>query len=63
VKLWSQLPRRKQSGARSRPTGLHALDNPWQEAYVAAYAVSEAEHERVQTPCSRKFQPLALTQL
>ena len=44
-------------------TGLHALDNPWQESYVASSRGCEAEYERLQAPSSRNFQLLAPTQV
>jgi hypothetical protein len=44
-------------------TGLHALDNPWQEAIRCLSVASEAQYEQVQAPRSRDFQLLAAIQV
>jgi hypothetical protein len=43
--------------------GLHALDNPWQQSYVASSRGGKAKCERLQAPCPRNLQLLAVTQV
>jgi hypothetical protein len=64
VRELSAIPSHRARAPFDTPaTGLHALDNPWQESYGAACVASKVEYECVQAPCSRNFQPLADMQL